>query len=151
MKTLIKHIVSTKSVMDILYIPYITYPIVPTQNLCYRVSITLLIFLHILGIWLSITLFTSTLTSTFIKNIFHYFQAMRYVQKWYFSYLRIYILFRNCYVKLATEWKLHGVSTYLPDPEALCSKHIVMQKTCFHWVGVPYQEGELPSLFSGGG
>ena len=27
---------------------YITYPIIPTQNLCYRVSITLLIFLHIL-------------------------------------------------------------------------------------------------------
>jgi len=26
-----------------IYIPYITYPIVPTQNLCYRVSITLLI------------------------------------------------------------------------------------------------------------
>ena len=24
------------------------------------------------------------------------------------------------HVKFATEWKLHGVSTYLSDPEALC-------------------------------
>ena len=32
------------NVMDIVYV---THPIIPTQNLCYRVSITLLIFLHI--------------------------------------------------------------------------------------------------------
>jgi hypothetical protein len=31
---------------------------------------------------------------------------------------------RIVYVKLATEWKLHGVSTYLPNLEALCSEHI---------------------------
>jgi len=29
-------------------IPYITYPIVPIHILCYRVAITLLLFLHIL-------------------------------------------------------------------------------------------------------
>ena len=28
------------------------------------------------------------------------------------------------YVKLATEQKLHGVSTYLPNLEALCLKHV---------------------------
>jgi hypothetical protein len=26
------------------------------------------------------------------------------------------------YAKLATKWKLHGVSTYLPNLEALCSE-----------------------------
>ena len=28
------------------------------------------------------------------------------------------------YVKLTTEQKLHGVSTYLPNPEALCLEHV---------------------------
>jgi hypothetical protein len=28
------------------------------------------------------------------------------------------------YAKLATEWKLHGVSTYLLNPEALCLEHV---------------------------
>jgi hypothetical protein len=34
------------------------------------------------------------------------------------SYLRI------VYAKLATKWKLRGVSTYLPNLEALCLEHI---------------------------
>jgi hypothetical protein len=33
-------------------------------------------------------------------------------------------IIQNCYVKLATERKLRGVSTYLPIPEVLCSKHV---------------------------
>jgi len=36
----------------------------------------------------------------------------------------LYIYLRIICMKLATEWKLHGVSTYLPNLEALCSKHI---------------------------
>ena len=28
------------------------------------------------------------------------------------------------HVKLATNWKLHRVLTYLPNPEALCLEHI---------------------------
>jgi hypothetical protein len=31
---------------------------------------------------------------------------------------------RIIYVKLATKWKLHRVSTYLPNLEGLCSEHI---------------------------
>ena len=31
---------------------------------------------------------------------------------------------QSCYAKLATERKLRRVSTYLPIPEALCSKHV---------------------------
>jgi len=78
----------------------------------------------LLGIWLSISLFTFISISTFILKTFSLFLGNVICLETVLQLFTNHCFIQNCYVKLATERKLRGVSTYLPIPEALCSKHV---------------------------
>ena len=54
---------------------------------------------------------------------FNYFLDNEICLERYFSHLQS-MYYLEFHAKLATERKLRGVSTYLPVPEALCSKHV---------------------------
>ena len=78
----------------------------------------------VLGIWLSITLFTFISIFYIYSKTFSLFLGNMICLETVLQLFTNHCFIQNCYAKLATERKLRGVSTYLPIPEALCSKHV---------------------------